>query len=59
MSKEKMQTPENKSIFTKQPIKMDIDSFMIQLDSLKEVAYTDTTDIRKYIQEIVNTYTIN
>lgn len=56
MKEEGMQDTPNKLIHIGKPIKLDVDKFYKQLEELKEYAYQDSTDIRKYIKEIVDTY---
>ena len=56
MKEEGMQDTPNKLIHIGKPIELDEDKFFHQLEHLKEVAYQDSTDIRKNIKEIVDTY---
>lgn len=56
MKEEGMQDTPNKLIHIGKPIELDEEKFFNQLVHLKEVAYQDSTDIRKDIKEIVDTY---
>ena len=56
MKEEGMQDTPNKLIHIGKPIELDEEKFFNQLVYLKEVAYQDSTDIRKDIKEIVDTY---
>lgn len=56
MKEEGMQDTPNKLIHIGKPIELDEEKFFNQLVHLKEVAYQDSTDIRKNIKEIVDTY---
>lgn len=56
MKEEGMQDTPNKLIHIGKPIELDEEKFSNQLVHLKEVAYQDSTDIRKDIKEIVDTY---
>lgn len=56
MKEEGMQDTPNKLIHIGKPIELDEEKFFNQLVHLKEVAYQDSTDIRKDIKEIIDTY---
>ena len=56
MKEEGLQDTPNKLIHIGKPIELDEEKFFNQLVHLKEVAYQDSTDIRKGIKEIVDTY---
>ena len=56
MKEEGLQDTPNKLIHIGKPIELDEEKFFNQLVHLKEVAYQDSTDIRKDIKEIVDTY---
>ncbi len=56
MKEEGLQDTPNKLIHIGKPIELNEEKFFNQLVHLKEVAYQDSTDIRKDIKEIVDTY---
>lgn len=58
MAEEGMQDTENKRIHIGKPIKMDEDAFLMQLEELKEYVVQEPEDIRKWVKEIVTTYSI-
>ena len=58
MAEEGMQDTENRRIHIGKPIKMDEDAFLMQLEELKEYVVQEPEDIRKWVKEIVTTYSI-
>lgn len=57
MNEEGMQDTDNKLIHIGRPIEFDKEHFYEKLEELKEMAYAeDSTDIRKKIMEVVDTY---
>ncbi len=59
MKEEGLKETENKLIHIGQPIKLDEEKFLAQLDNLYKVVLTEPDDIRGLISEIVPTYKIN
>jgi len=57
MKEEGMQDTENKLIHIGKPIEMDDQTFMMQLENLKEYVAEEPNDIREYVKQIVPTYT--
>lgn len=57
MKEEGMLNTDNSLIHIGQPIMMDEDKFLQQLDHLYEVVIEEPDNIRSYVQEIVDTYT--
>lgn len=58
MEEEGMQDTENKLIHIGNPIEMDEERFLQQLEELKEICLLEPVEIRKLIKEIVPTYMI-
>jgi FlaA1/EpsC-like NDP-sugar epimerase len=58
MDEEGMQDTNNKLIHIGQPIEMDEDKFLRQLEELKEVCLMEPLEIRKLIKEIVPTFVV-
>ncbi len=58
MDEEGMQTTKNKLIFIGKPIEMDDEWFKIKLNELDKDSQEDDENIKKYVQEIVPTYTV-
>lgn len=56
MAEEGMQETANKMIHIGQPIRLDEEKFMRQLEELKEYVVQEPGDIREHVQEIVSTY---
>lgn len=56
MAEEGMQDTSNKLIHIGKPIKMDEENFLMQLENLKKYVVQEPEDIRKWVQEIVPTY---
>ncbi len=56
MSEEGMQTTDNDRIFIGNPLEIEDELFLSQIDALRVACSLDTTDIRKMIKEIVPTY---
>ena len=57
MDEEGMQTTDNKLIFIGKPIEMDDEWFKSKLEELDKDSKEDDENIKKYVQEIVPTYT--
>ena len=58
MSEEGLQDTENKLIHIGKPIDFDEEKFLVQLKELKELAESDTDNIRQKVKEMVPTYHI-
>lgn len=58
MDEEGMQDTDNKLIHIGQPIEIDEERFLRQLEELKEVCLMEPVEIRKIVKEIVHTYNI-
>lgn len=58
MKEEGLQETDNKLIHIGQPIEIDEEEFLRQLDELQRICLTEPAEIRKLIQNIVPTYTI-
>lgn len=56
MSEEGLKKTDNNMIHIGCPIPFDEDAFMMQLDKLMQYAYSNRSDIRKYVEEMVSTY---
>ena len=56
MSEEGLKKTDNNMIHIGCPIPFDEDAFMVQLDKLMQYAYSNRSDIRKYVEEMVSTY---
>ena len=56
MSEEGLKKTDNDMIHIGCPIPFDEDAFMVQLDKLMQYAYSNRSDIRKYVEEMVSTY---
>ena len=56
MSEEGFKKTDNDMIHIGCPIPFDEDAFMVQLDKLMQYAYSNRSDIRKYVEEMVSTY---
>lgn len=56
MAEEGMQDTSNKLIHIGKPIKMDEEHFLMQLENLKKYVVQEPEDIKKWVQEIVPTY---
>lgn len=59
MKEEGMQDTENKLIHIGKPIDIDEDKFLRQLEELKAACYSETTEIRIIVKDIVPTYMMN
>lgn len=59
MEEEGMQDTENKLIHIGKPIDLDEDKFLRQLEQLKAVCYSESTEIRKIVKDIVPTYVMD
>ena len=57
MAEEGMKETANKMIHIGQPIQIDEEKFMKQLEGLREYVVKEPDDIREYIKQIVPTYT--
>jgi FlaA1/EpsC-like NDP-sugar epimerase len=58
MSEEGLENTENKRIYIGKPIDYNEKEFTEQLETLRKVAESDSTDIRKYVQKIVKNYKV-
>lgn len=58
MAEEGLQETENKLIHIGKPIDIDEEKFLRQLEELKGLCYLEHTEVRKKVQEIVPTYTV-
>ena len=58
MEEEGMQETKNRLIHIGKPIELDEEKFLAQLQHLKEYVVQEPDDIRSYIQDIVQTYSI-
>lgn len=56
MAEEGMQDTDNRRIHIGKPIKMDEDTFLIQLEELKRYVEQEPEDIREWVKKIVPTY---
>lgn len=56
MDEEGLQETKNKLIHIGKPIQFNKETFFDELDELKEIAYDESEDIRRYIKKIVPTY---
>ena len=56
MSEEGLKKTDNDMIHIGCPIPFDEDAFMVQLENLMQYAYSNRSDIRKYVEEMVSTY---
>ena len=56
MSEEGLKKTDNDMIHIGSPIPFDEDAFMQQLDKLMQYAYSNRSDIRQYVEEMVSTY---
>ena len=56
MNEEGLRETANKMIFIGKPIEFDSEKFERQLDELREMSLQEDGDIRKKVQEIVQTY---
>ncbi len=56
MAEEGMKDTANKMIHIGQPIELDEEKFMAQLEELKEYVVREPYDIREYVKQIVPTY---
>lgn len=58
MDEEGMQDTSNKLIHIGKPIKIDEEKFLLQLENLRDYVVEEPEDIRKWVQELVPTYTL-
>lgn len=58
MAEEGMKETANRLIHIGQPIQMDEEKFMRQLEELKEYVVKEPDDIREFVKKIVGTYTV-
>lgn len=58
MDEEGLQDTSNKLIHIGKPIKFDEEKFLLQLENLRDYVIEEPEDIRKWVQEIVPTYTV-
>jgi len=56
MDEEGLQETKNKLIHIGKPIEFNKESFFDELEELKEIAYDESEDIRRYIKKVVKTY---
>ncbi len=56
MDEEGLQETKNKLIHIGKPIQFNKDTFFDELEELKEIAYDESEDIRRYIKKVVKTY---
>ena len=56
MEEEGLKDTENDLIHIGHPLSFNTDEFLQQLERLMKAAYSNKTDIRKYIKEIVDTF---
>lgn len=59
MNEEGLKKTANKMIYIGKPIEFDVEKFEKQLRQLGEDAKSESTDIRKFVKEIVSTYQYN
>jgi FlaA1/EpsC-like NDP-sugar epimerase len=58
MEEEGLEDTENNLIHIGKPIEMDEESFLRQLEELKDICLLEPVEIRKMVREIVPTYVI-
>ena len=58
MAEEGLRKTDNDLIHIGNPIPFDVNTFLIQLESLMEASYKNKADIRELVQKIVSTYHI-
>ena len=56
MAEEGLKKTENKLIHIGQPVPFDVDTFLVELGGLMDMAYKNREDIRDYVVKVVTTY---